>query len=355
MTRISLPGSILLAFGLVFPAAAQTLGREEGIMQASTAVLTEIMAIPARSIPQSLLAGAQGVAVIPNVIKGGFIIGARYGAGVLAIRDNNGHWQAPVFITLTGGNVGFQAGVQATDVVLVFKTRQSVQRILGGKFTLGADAAAAAGPVGRQASAGTDLQLKAEIYSYSRSRGLFAGVSIDGSVLKTDGFANAAYYQNPTPGQPVNLPPSAGRLVAQLIAYTGGAAPTTVPAPVPSAAGPVQAPMVVATGSQADQIRDQLASTAPQLFTLLDDPWKQYLALPAEVFTGKGHASLELLQQSVERFDAVAHNPQYQALAERPVFQSTYGLLKQYQSALAQGGRALQIPPPPAATRPAGA
>ena len=153
MTRISLPGSILLAFGLVFPAAAQTLGREEGIMQASTAVLTEIMAIPARSIPQSLLSGAQGVAVIPNVIKGGFIIGARYGAGVLVIRDNNGHWQAPVFITLTGGNVGFQAGVQATDVVLVFKTRQSVQRILGGKFTLGADAAAAAGPLIRVSAA----------------------------------------------------------------------------------------------------------------------------------------------------------------------------------------------------------
>ncbi len=123
----------------------------------------------------------------------------RFGRGVILVRDPNGAWRAPLFVTFTGGSVGWQLGLQSTDVVLVFKNRKGLETMLSGsEFTLGADASVAAGPVGRQATAGTDIKLNAEIYSYSRSRGLFAGVALDGSVLKVDNRAVAAYYVNGT-------------------------------------------------------------------------------------------------------------------------------------------------------------
>src|SRR5207253_1884276 len=121
--------------------------------------------------------------------------GARYGRGIVMVRDERGYWRPPAFVTLAGGSFGWQIGLQVTDIVLVFKTRSSVDGLMRGKFTLGADAAAAAGPVGREAAAATDAELRAEIYTYSRSRGLFAGVSLDGSVLSVDHTANAAFYQ----------------------------------------------------------------------------------------------------------------------------------------------------------------
>ncbi len=198
----------LLILALVSRGHAQSPSREEATMQAAGTVLDEVMAIPAKGIPRSMMETAEGVAIIPNVIKGGFIIGAGYGTGVLVIKEK-GYWRAPVFIRLTGGNLGWQAGVQATDVVLVFKSQRSIQGILSGTFTLGVDAAAAAGPVGREASAATDASLRSEIYSYSRSRGIFAGVSFDGSALTIDQFANAAYYQQGAAAGSGSVPPSA--------------------------------------------------------------------------------------------------------------------------------------------------
>jgi len=166
--------------------------------QEATEVLDEIMRIPEQSIPPSLLDRAQAIAVIPNVVKVGFIVAGRYGQGVLLERDaKTGRWSYPTFVTITGGSFGFQIGAQATDVVLVFRSRKSVDGIVNGKFTLGADASVAAGPVGRRAEAATDQYLKAEIYSYSRSRGLFAGVSLEGSALQIDDKANAAFYDKP--------------------------------------------------------------------------------------------------------------------------------------------------------------
>jgi lipid-binding SYLF domain-containing protein len=141
-----------------------------------------------------LLADAEAIAVIPNVIKAGLVVGGRHGKGLLAVRQRDGVWSNPSYVSLSGGSVGFQAGVQATDVVLVFRTRRGVDNVVNGKFTLGADAAVAAGPVGRTASAATDAQLRAEIYSYSRSRGLFAGVALDGAVLSIDHDANELTY-----------------------------------------------------------------------------------------------------------------------------------------------------------------
>jgi lipid-binding SYLF domain-containing protein len=157
-------------------------------------VLKEIMQAPDSRIPGHLLRDAYAVAVIPDVIKAGLIIGGRHGLGVLSVKTPNDVWSNPTFIGMTGGSIGFQAGVQSTDVILIFRTQRGVDSIVHGKFTLGADASVAAGPVGRTANAATDAQLRAEIYSYSRARGLFAGVALDGSVLSIDNTANQAVY-----------------------------------------------------------------------------------------------------------------------------------------------------------------
>ncbi len=157
-------------------------------------VLNEIMRAPDKRIPSEMLSRAYAIAVIPDVIKAGFVIGGRHGLGLISVKNADGIWSNPSFISMTGGSIGFQAGVQSTDVILVFRTQRGVDNIIHGKFTLGADAAVAAGPVGREANASTDAQLKAEIYSYSRSRGLFAGVALDGSVLAIDHDANGSVY-----------------------------------------------------------------------------------------------------------------------------------------------------------------
>jgi lipid-binding SYLF domain-containing protein len=163
-------------------------------------VLDEIMMAPDHAIPARLMRDAEAIAVIPNVVKAGLVLGGRSGRGLISVRTSDGSWSNPSFVRLSGGSIGFQAGVQATDVVLVFASRRGVDSIVNGKFTLGADAAVAAGPVGRTAQASTDGQLKAEIYSYSRARGLFAGVAIEGAVMSIDHRANqAAYGRNTTP------------------------------------------------------------------------------------------------------------------------------------------------------------
>jgi SH3 domain-containing YSC84-like protein 1 len=329
---------LLVANGLM----AQS--REDLTVQAATGVLDEIMAIPASSIPKSMLSDAHGIVVIPNMVKGGFVLGGRHGRGVLLVRAPNKTWHAPVFVSMTGGSIGWQVGVQTTDVILVFKTQQSVQGILNGKFTIGADAAAAAGPVGRQAAAATDGKLKAEIYSYSRSRGLFVGVSIDGSVLQMDQIANATYYRRPSPGAPAIVPQPALQLVNQVVKYCGT---PTIPAPqYPAKQEPSLASQHAM--SEADAVRNQLGQIAPELYELLDPQWHTYLALPPEVFTGQGHPAPEALNRCLARYKAVSSDAKYMGLAKRAEFQSTYGLLQHYASALAQQSGKLEIPPPPA-------
>ena len=173
---------IAIAMGMFFvlspPSFAQM--NEATTLASASQVLDEIMSISMRRIPESLLADAKGIAIFPNLLKGGLIVGVRYGRGVVVVRDQAGPWRPPVFVSLTGGSLGWQVGLQATDVILVFKTHNSVKNLMNGKFTLGLDVAAAAGPVGREATAATDATLRAEIYSYSRSRGLFAGLALDG-------------------------------------------------------------------------------------------------------------------------------------------------------------------------------
>lgn len=185
---------------LCLPLLAIAGDKEEERARNASRVLSEIFAIPDKRVPNHLIEKAEAIAVIPDVVKAGLVLGGRHGRGLISVRSADGTWSNPCFISLTGGSLGFQAGVQSTDVVLVFRSRRGVDQIVNGKFTLGADAAVAAGPVGRNAQASTDAQLKAEIYSYSRSRGLFAGVALDGSVLSIDHDGNQSVYgRNMTP------------------------------------------------------------------------------------------------------------------------------------------------------------
>ncbi|MAF84318.1 MAG: lipid-binding SYLF domain-containing protein [Gammaproteobacteria bacterium] len=185
--------SILLAFVTSQATAGNSLDRR---MDAATEVLEEMSKMPETGVPSNLLASAYAVAVIPNVIKAGFLLGGSYGKGILVVRQPNGRWSNPAFISLGAGSIGWQAGAQSSDIVLVFKSRKGVDNIAQGKLTLGGDANVAAGPVGRHTSAATDGQLKAEIYSYARNRGLFAGISLKGTWLRMDKKANFSYYDS---------------------------------------------------------------------------------------------------------------------------------------------------------------
>ena len=156
--------------------------------------LEEMMKESDKSIPVSLIEGCAGIAILPDVIKAGLFIGGRHGKGVLLVRTTDGGWSDPAFVDIKGGSVGWQAGVQSADIVLVFRTPRSIENIGEGKFTLGADAGIAAGPLGRSAEASTDSDLKAEILSYSRSRGLYAGLTLQGSSLQEDRKANRNFY-----------------------------------------------------------------------------------------------------------------------------------------------------------------
>jgi len=186
----------LLIFATFLVPLGSALGstKEGNRVNSAIEVLQQISAIPEQAVPPALLAKAYGVAVIPNVIKAGFGIGGRRGKGVLVVRDEHGDWSNPAFVALTGGSFGFQIGAEATDLILVFKSRKGVEGITSGKLTLGADASVAAGPVGRSAAAATDITFKSEVYSYSRSRGLFAGVALDGSALTIDRNSNGNFY-----------------------------------------------------------------------------------------------------------------------------------------------------------------
>ena len=162
-------------------------------VQDSITVFNEIMGAPDKAIPNSVLSKTEGVAVFPGTIKGGFVIGAQHGRGILSARSTTG-WSAPAFMSINGGSIGAQIGAQAVDVVLVVISKKGLQNLVNNEFKIGADAGVAAGPVGRDASASTDVSLRAEILSYSRSRGLFAGVNLNGASISSDDDANKRFY-----------------------------------------------------------------------------------------------------------------------------------------------------------------
>lgn len=181
---------------MVFASSAEGATREEKRVGDAADVLDQLLRIPEKSIPPNLLSRAYAVAVIPNVVKAAFGIGARRGKGIIVVRQDDNSWSNPAFINLTGGSIGWQIGAQSTDIILVFKTRKGVDGIENGKLTLGADASVAAGPVGRHTAIATDIEFKSEVYSYSRSRGLFVGIALEGAGVTMDRKANAAFYQS---------------------------------------------------------------------------------------------------------------------------------------------------------------
>ena len=181
-------------FGLSAVSAKESANDERERAQNAASVMSEIMQIPEGGIPNDLMGRAEAIAVIPHVVKGAFGLGGEYGKGLVSHRMDNGKWSMPSFIKIGGGSFGLQLGVQATDLVLVFTSRDGFKGLLDGKVKLGVDAAVAAGPVGRDASASTDVLLKSPVLAYSRSKGLFAGISLDGAVVSIDDSANKKAY-----------------------------------------------------------------------------------------------------------------------------------------------------------------
>ena len=184
----------VLMLSLTLASTAVAGPTEDARAQNALRVLNDIQRIPESAIPDKLLDEARAIVIVPDTLKIGLVLGGRRGHGVVSVKNPDGTWSNPAFVALTGGSIGFQAGVQSSDVVLVFTSERGLESIVNGKLTLGADAGIAAGPVGRNTALATDGNLKAEIWSWSRARGLFAGVALDGAVLSIDDGANQAVY-----------------------------------------------------------------------------------------------------------------------------------------------------------------
>ncbi len=218
----------------VFPAvllmaacALASAQRNEALLVEDAAeVFRALTEVPEKDLPDLMMKDSYAIAILPAVQKAAFVIGGQWGNGILMAKDSAGNWGAPLFITLKGGSVGWQIGVQSTDLVLFFRTRRSLNGVLEGSFTLGVDVSVAAGGIGRQAGANTDSQLQAEIYSYARSRGLFAGVNVSGAKLEADMDASSAYYgrsgagaEEILGGSGIKLPASAVELRRAIESY----------------------------------------------------------------------------------------------------------------------------------------
>ena len=192
MTRV-LPALVVFALGS-HAVGAQTGGEALRVANA-TKVVDEVMGAADKGVPSSIMESALGIAVFPSLLKGGLVFGAQHGRGILSVRDKKGGgWSSPAFLTITGGSFGAQIGGQAIDLILVIKDQRGLEQLVSNQFKVGADASVAAGPVGREASAATDIQMRAQILSYSRSRGLFAGVTLNGSTIRQDRDANDRFY-----------------------------------------------------------------------------------------------------------------------------------------------------------------
>jgi len=258
---------LALALGAM---GAHAQAREEGKLLLASQVLEELRDAGDRSIPNWLLERAYGIAVIPDMTKIAFFAGGRRGNGVLVYRDKDGRFTNPIFVTLTGGSFGFQWGVQSTDIVLVFTTRKSIEGITGGKVTLGGDASVSAGPVGRESSAATDMTFKSEVYSYSRSRGVFAGIAIDGSVLSIDDDENDAFYRKKNvsagdiaTGAVTTNDDAARRFMAAVNTSTTGGRQQSASATPPPAASDAPAPTQPAPPPQPSPLNSSGAQSFP--------------------------------------------------------------------------------------------
>lgn len=251
-------GAVLLALLVSSLTFAETAA---GRVESAATVLNEIMATPDKGIPEEILSSAKCVAVVPSLLKGGFVVGGSHGRGMATCRTENG-WSAPAPFTMTGGSIGFQIGGQAVDLVMTVMNDSGMQTLLSSKFKLGADASAAAGPVGRHAEGSTDWKMRAEVLTYSRARGLFAGVSVNGSTITQDEDATRELYgrmvpfktiltgavQTPTAGEPfiAAVRKAAGTSTSAASAQPRNSVPVNPPPTTPPAtapAGPAPTPL----------------------------------------------------------------------------------------------------------------
>lgn len=225
---------------------------------AAATVLNEIMAAPDNGIPVEILDSAKCVAVVPSLLKGGFVVGASHGRGMATCKLSNGSWTPPAPLTMTGGSIGFQIGGQAVDLVMMIMNDRGLQALLTNQFKIGADASAAAGPVGRHVEGATDWKLRAEVLTYSRARGLFAGITINGSTIKQDEDATRELYGKFVPFKTiltgaVDMPRGGGEPFVAAVrkavatASNSGNASNTPVNPAPSTPAPAPAPVPVAT------------------------------------------------------------------------------------------------------------
>jgi lipid-binding SYLF domain-containing protein len=196
-------------FGFPSLPHAQQESDEARRVREAAVVFGEIMAAEDKAIPRAILGKAEGIAIFPSTVRAGFIVGGMRGRGILSAKTQTG-WSAPSFLTLTGGSFGLQIGGQAADLILVINDRRGLEKLVSNQFKLGADVAVAAGPVGRDAQAATDLQLRAQILSYSRARGLFAGVTVNGSTVRQDRDANERFYGRRLEMKQIVFGPAAG-------------------------------------------------------------------------------------------------------------------------------------------------
>lgn len=274
--------ALALPFALAVATAAVAGPAEDERARNAVRVLTDIQAIPESAIPDKLLDEARAIVVVPDAVKVGLVVGGRRGHGLLAVKNADGTWSNPSFVTLTGGSVGFQAGVQSADIVLVFRGERGLDSIVNGKLTLGADAGVAAGPLGRNAATATDGQLKAEIWSWSRARGLFAGVALDGAVLSIDDDANQAVYGAGTTPRMIfegRAPQPASNAIVdfrdrleEATALARARRGDTVPAVPPVPAAPATAPAGAAQTQPLAQPAH--AEPTPQPFETVESPTK---------------------------------------------------------------------------------
>jgi lipid-binding SYLF domain-containing protein len=222
LTRIA--AALSLAVLLITPLPADRQKQIEQIKNA-TEVFTEVMNIPDKAIPRDLLSRAECVVIVPSMKKGAFVVGAHYGRGLVVCRNENRRWGPPSMLSITGGSFGIQIGGQAVDVVMLVMNKRGINFLVGDKFTLGGDASVAAGPVGRATSAETNAAMRAEILTYSRARGLFAGVSLKGALVKPDDDANRDLYGRELSAKTILLegkavmPPEAQPLISALAKY----------------------------------------------------------------------------------------------------------------------------------------
>lgn len=263
-----------LLAGLMLAGAATVVhaqAREEGRLLMASQVLGEMRGSRDQAIPDRLLERAYGIVVIPDTTKIAWFLGGRRGHGAMVVRDKDGRFSSPIFVTMTGGSFGFQWGVQSTDVVLVFTTPRGIQGINGGKVTLGGDLSVAAGPVGRDAFAATDATFKAEVYSYSRSRGAFVGLALDGTVISIDDDSDADFYRKAgvtagdiMAGSVRSDDESARRFLAAVSTSTESQRQASAaPAPRPAAPGGAPAPAAPAS-AQSFPLADPKPGSEPK-------------------------------------------------------------------------------------------